>query len=426
MDGEGAGPYGGAPGGWTVAGSARRASSAGLPAAGPTRSAPCLELPAEVLVDAVAALAAARTELGVAGACLPLLLGRAGVRGVAVVQRRRRSAVVLRSAGYDCDTMGAGTVLPLEAGLPVTQAVRSGRTVVQGAGPSWVALPLGGDLQPPGALLLSLTCAPPEPAGLLRLERLSRTLGDALHRARGQDRDVGALTALSARLRPRPVIGEGEPVELVVRSAPVSGVVGGDVLACLPRTGGGTWLLAADVCGSGLQAAQVAAVVRTALRACAPTAGGPAALLAQLDAAVRPEVGPGSFVTAVAVLVSPDGRCAHVASAGHPPPLVLHHGRATSVALEPGPPLALEGQLLPAVAGSCVELPEGGALMLHTDGLTDRRTDDGVVLLDPRRLAAGVPDDLEQAADAVLVAAASAGAVQDDVSLLLARPQQHS
>jgi serine phosphatase RsbU (regulator of sigma subunit) len=171
-------------------------------------------------------------------------------------------------------------------------------------------------------------------------------------------------------------------------------------------------------------AALVAGVVRTALRACAPTAAGPAALLAGLERAVAPDVGPGCFVTVVAVLVSADGRTARVASAGHPPPLLVHDGRALAVALEAGLPVALEGEVLPRLDEVVVALPTGAALLLHTDGLTDRRSADAVSLVDPQVLATGLPADLELAADAVLTAAAAAGSAQDDVSLLLARPKR--
>jgi hypothetical protein len=400
-----------------VAGAARTGPSAEV-AAG---AAPTLALPEPLLVDAVAALAAARTELDVAGACLPLLVERPGVRATAVVQRRGRTAVVLGSSGYPCGSMAVGAELPLDASLPVTEAVRTGRTVVQGTGPSWVALPLGSGLQTAGALLLSLTGAPPGPNDLARLQRLARVLGDALRRAAGQDRDAATLAAVTAGLSSTPVVTAA--LDTAVRSVPAAGEAGGDVLACLPAHDGGAWLVAADVCGSGMSAALVAAGVRTALRSCAATSSNPSRLLSAVEDAVAPDVGAGSFVTAVAVQVSADGRSARVASAGHPPPLLVHGGRAVAVAVEPGPPLALEGRVLPDLSEATTALPPGAALLLHTDGLVERRTADGIRLLDAQSLAAGLADDLEQAADAVLAAAAAVGAAHDDVSLLLARPR---
>lgn len=386
------------------------------PASVPARCA----VPDSLLLDAVSALAGARTEGDVAGASLPLLLGRSGARAAAVVQRRGAGVVVLGSAGYPCGTMAAGADLPLDAGLPVTEAVRTGATVVHGSGPSWVAVPFGRGRQAPGALLLSLDVAPPAPEDVVRLQRLATALGDALRRSGEATRDTASLAAVSAGLRSAPLTATG--VEVATRSLPADGGVGGDVVGCLPDGGGGTWLVAADVCGSGIGPALVAHSLRAALRVSARTAGRPAELLADLDDALGPDVGPASFVTATAVHLAPGGRCARVATAGHPAPLLVRDGLARAVEVEAGPPLALEGRVLPGLAEVSVTVSPGTVLLLHTDGLTERRRDGQVQLLDAASLATGLGDDLESAADAVLAAADWVGPKQDDVSLLLARP----
>jgi hypothetical protein len=403
-----------------VAEALREVGSGGMPAARPADIVP------DLLLDAVAALAAARTERDVAYACLPLLLERVGARAAAVVRRSGRHVVVLDSAGYPCGSMAAGADLPLDAGLPVTEAVRTGRTLVQGSGPSWVAVPFGGSRdragqRSPGALLLSLHGPAPDPEGVVRLERLAQVLGDALRRAAGADQAAAELAALSDRLRP--AVAEGGHVETAERAVPAEGGAGGDVLACLPDAAGGTWLVAADVCGSGLRAALVANAVRAVLRACAGTATGPAELLAAVDAAVAPDLDADSFVTALSVQVAADGRTADLATAGHPPPLLVHRGQAGEIDVEPGPPLALTDRPLPQLTETAVYLPPGSVLFLYTDGLTERRSGDAVAMLDPRLLAADLDDDLERAADAVLAAAQAAGQPLDDVSLLLARPR---
>lgn len=377
-------------------------------------------VPDSLLLDALSALAGARTEADVAGACLPLLLGRSGARAAAVVQRRGAGVVVLGSAGYPCGSMAAGADLPLDAGLPVTDAVRTGAIVVQGSGPSWVAVPFGGGLQAPGALLLSLDIAPPSPDDVVRLQRLATALGDALRRSGVATRHTEVLAAVSAGLRSAPLTAEG--VEAATRSLPADDGAGGDVVGCVPDGGGGTWLVAADVCGSGVGPALVAHALRAALRVSARTARGPAELLSDLDDALGPDVAPECFVTAVAVHLAPGGRSARVATAGHPAPLLVREGLARAVEVEPGPPLALEGRVLPELAEVSVTVPRGTVLLLHTDGLTERRRDDQVQLLDAASLATGLGDDLEQAADAVLAAADRVGPKQDDVSLLLARP----
>jgi len=378
-----------------------------------------LVVPDVLLTDVLAVLAGAGTTAEAAGAALPLLASRPGVRAAAVAVRSGRSAVVLGSAGYDCTTMAAGAELPLDAGLPVTEAVRTGRTVVQGTGPSWVALPFGRGAQEPGALLLSLTAAPPEhTADLARLHRMARALGDALHRSGQADLATASLAAVSAALQPPAT--STDACEAAVRTLGARDGVSGDVVACLADGRGGTWLLAADVVGSGLVAALLARSVRAAARAVAASAAGPAALLQAVEHGIADDVPPGCFVTAAVVHLPAVGP-ARAASAGHPVPVVLSAGRAVAVDVEAGAPLALETVSAAPRPESTVEIPAGAVLLLHTDGLVERRAGHGVRLLDPVALATGLPDDLDTAADRLLAAADAVGPAEDDVSLLLAR-----
>lgn len=369
-----------------------------------------------LLVDALTALAAAEGTADVAAAALPLLLEQPGVRASAVVARSEGAAVVLASAGYDCGSMAAGTALPLDAGLPVTEAVRTGRPVERGDGPSWVALPFAGARRT-GALLLSLVCAPPvAPDERARLHRLARALGDALQRAAGAERlgdDLALLTSGLAAARP------ATDASVVLRSTPHAGPVGGDVALVLPDERGGRWVLVADVCGSGLRAAVLAHAVTAAATAVAPYVDGPDALLSAVDRAVRPQVPPGSFVTAAACHLA-DGRL-RVATAGHPAPWLLT-GTARQLDVEPGQPLALETGPGPARATATADLPPGAVLLLHTDGLLDRRRGSGPRDAEVPGLLPALPaDDLDAVADAVLAAADARGPAEDDVTLLLVR-----
>jgi hypothetical protein len=354
-------------------------------------------VPDAAVLDALVALAGAAGPLDVADAVCPLLAELAGVRAVALVQRSGRDAVVVGSSGYGCDTMGPGARLPLDSGLPATEAVRTGRAVVQGSGPGWCAVPWGRA----GALLLS--CDGPPPQDLRGLERLARAVGLALARVAGAEQFASAAAALA----PAPAAG--------ARQVPLGGAAGGDVL--LDQVVGTTrWLLVADVCGSGLAAAPLALVVRAAARALLPGADAPAALLAALDAAVRPDVAGDAFVTALAVAA--DGGSVRVASAGHPAPLVVSD-EVRELAVVPGPPLALATDpCLPPLAELAVELPAGALLVLYTDGLTDR----GVEELDAVALArVALGAEPEAAADLLLRAADAAGPAGDDVSVLVAR-----
>ena len=392
------------------------AGAAPLP--GLVRAASRLHVPAGVVEPALALLAEAGSREDVAAACLPVLGDLPGVRAAAVVSRHGREVVVLGSTGYDCGVMAPGATLPLDAGLPVTEAVRTGRPVAQGAGPGWQALPFGRAGRG-GALLLSLDVSPAaDRESVDRLLRIAATLGRALERAAGHDGDAGDLAVVTAALRPRDLVTTRWHV--ASRQLTGEGDVGGDLVTCLDDDADGTWFVVADVCGAGLPAALVAGAVRTAVHAAAPLVNGPSALLAAVERAVRPVVGADCFVTATAVHARPDRL--RVASAGHPLPLLLAHGVPVPLACEPGPPLALDGQAPQACAEAAVDLPGAAALLLHTDGLTDRRTADGIRMLDPRVLVAGVDlSSLGTAADAVLARADEVAPPSDDVSLLLVR-----
>jgi len=370
-----------------------------------------------LLADILAALAGADAASSVAAAGLPLLLDQPGVRACAVLVRTASDAVVLASAGYDCGIMAAGMTLPLDAGLPVTEAISTSRLVVRGTGPSWVAVPFG--RRRTGALLLSLTSAPPGAADdLARLHRLARALGDALDRAGRQERAVVELADVALRLAPTVPAGTG--LDVAVRCLPIEGVVGGDVALCLPDPRGGHWLFVADVCGAGLLGALTARSVATAAVAVAPFVDGPEQLLAAVERAVRPDVGAGSFVTAVAAHLT--GGRLRVASAGHPPPLLLTSTAAATLSLDPGEPLALEIGAGVARRTTTYDLPVDAVLLLHTDGLTERCTDAGTRVVEALELVpAGCDGSLDAVADRVLAAAQTAGEAGDDVSLLLVR-----
>ena len=368
-------------------------------------------VPPRVVVEGLTVLAGAGDRLEVAEAVLPLLLELPGVRAAGAVERSGADVVVQGSAGYECGAMGPGARLPLDAGLPVTEAVRTDRTVMRGPGPSWVAAPFR--RRGTGALLLSLDA--PAPAELAPDEALARAVGEALDRVRRTEQALGDLAVLTAGALPSAADDRGPHVAL--RSVPFEGSAGGDVLLPLPDGRGGTWLVVADVCGSGLAAALVARSVATAVRALAPYAPGPAALLGDLDRSLRPVVVPGAFVTALVVHLTPAGTTA--ASAGHPPPLLLVPAGPRVLDVPPGLPLGLETGRQDAYAVVELALPPDALLLLHSDGLGDR---DGARGTEPLALLAGVPHGEPAAvADGVLAAAARVGPPADDVALMVVR-----
>jgi hypothetical protein len=378
-------------------------------------TAPPVVVPPRVLLEGLTALVGAIDRLEVAEAALPLLLDLPGVRAAAVVARSGPDVVVQGSAGYECGAMGPGARLPLEAGLPVTEAVRTHRTVTTGPGPSWVAAPFR--RRGAGALLLSLTGAPPE--DLAPVVALAHAVGQALERVGRTETALADLAVLTAGAGP--TVADDPAPHVVLRSLPLDGSVGGDVLLAVPDGRDGRWLVVADVCGNGLAASLVGRSVTTAARALAPYSAGPAELLADLERSLRPVVVPGSFVTALVVHLGADGTT--VASAGHPPPLLLSASGATALDVPPGLPLALETGRDDAYEAVPVVLPPDALLLLHTDGLSDRegaRDTEPLALLRDVALA-----DPATVADRVLAAAERAGPATDDVALMVVRPGLH-
>lgn len=373
-------------------------------------------LPEAVVAEALEALAGAAGRVDIADAVTAVLARLPGVRAAAVLQRSQREAVVIGSTGYGCDTMSYGARLPLDSGMPATDAIRTGQVVRMGEGPGWIAAPFGRRTATPGSLLLSCEAAPPAAeTDVARLQRLAGAVGAALARAVPGEQVSVELAAVLAGLAPAGVATDGQTA---VRQVPRGGPVGGDVVLSLTEEGT-RWFVVADVCGSGLAAAAEAAAVRTAARTLIPYASGPADLLRMLDRAIRPDVAGDRFVTAVAACLR-DGLLS-VATAGHPPPLLLTGSGVHEVPVEPGPPLAMETSgALPPLAEHCSPVPADALLVLYTDGLTDRRGAHGIDGPALARAAAAARSP-EEAATLLLAAAESAGAAVDDTSLLVAR-----
>ncbi len=169
--------------------------------------------------------------------------------------------------------------------------------------------------------------------------------------------------------------------------------VGGDFYDAFPIDERAWAIAIGDVCGTGPDAAARTSSARYSLRANAIQHHLPSDVLRYTNQALtRGDDTPGRFITAVMAHVEPhpDRAVVHLASAGHPLPLLLRaNGQVHAV--------GQEGQLLGVLpdiqtADTTIELAAGDTLVLYTDGLTDsgrpdRLEDDGL-----RRLLAGCSD----------------------------------
>ena len=216
-------------------------------------------------------------------------------------------------------------------------------------------------------------------------------------------------------------------VELGVRYvAAGSGVdVGGDFYDVF-ATGDNAWgLVVGDVIGKGVEAAAVTGVARYTLRALALHDRRPSALLDGLNRALLQEETEERYLTACYVRLEPlpDGHEVVIGLAGHPEPIVLRaDGRVETV----GRPGTLLGAFEHVrLEDEHVRLERGDALVLFTDGVTERHRDDdffgadGLVAL-LSGLAGATADEIAGAVEQAVVDYDDT-ASRDDLAVLVAR-----
>jgi sigma-B regulation protein RsbU (phosphoserine phosphatase) len=146
--------------------------------------------------------------------------------------------------------------------------------------------------------------------------------------------------------------------------------VGGDFFEVFQHADGRVSVVVADVCGSGLVAAAVAAEIRPALHGALMRGESPGRLLAALNDGLTGLGARDRFVTAVALRIDARLCIAEVACAGHLGPFVRRaDGFAESTSDATGVPLGLlSGE---SYVETTLDLAPGDTLVLVTDGITD-------------------------------------------------------
>jgi phosphoserine phosphatase RsbU/P len=215
-------------------------------------------------------------------------------------------------------------------------------------------------------------------------------------------------------------------LEIAVRYLPAvqDAQVGGDWYDAFRVPDGTTMLVIGDVAGHDGAAAAVMAEARGVLRGIAQTvAGSPAAVLGSLDLALE-RLAVTTVVTATVATLRPDpaGGPARLrwSNAGHPPPVLLCADGRVQV-LDRRPEVLLGTGTPVRRSDHEIDLGPGDTLLLHTDGLVERRgtsLDEGTEwLVGALSGLAGQP--LEALCDALLEG--MAGRVPDDVAVLAVR-----
>ncbi|HTJ66735.1 MAG TPA: SpoIIE family protein phosphatase [Actinospica sp.] len=268
------------------------------------------------------------------------------------------------------------------------------------------------------------------PDDLLLAEELAARAAVAIDNARRYTRERETALSLQRSLLPQRMPEQGA-VEAASRYIPArsrSGI-GGDWFDVIPLSGARVALVVGDVVGHGIRASATMGRLRTAVRTLSDVDLPPDELLTSLDdLVVRLSAEAGSELaeeggeigaTCCYAVYDPVTRICTMASAGHPPPVIVApDGAAARVPLSIGPPLGVGGLPFEAIE---VELAEGSLLALFSDGLIEtheRDVDEGYERL--KRVLADPGRPLEEACDDVLADLVTTWP-QDDVALILAR-----
>ena len=218
-------------------------------------------------------------------------------------------------------------------------------------------------------------------------EMLRRALLYAIERKRAELTTVALrasqLTAkenarLARGLLPTPLLLDDPGVDIVAQYRPSheNAMLGGDFYDFVQTPDRTVHVMVGDVAGHGPDAAALGVALRIGWRALTFAGLRGNERMLQMDRILRAEspVSSGSFATVLSVALAPDSRKFTAVRAGHPGMLV--HGSDTVDWLEPpaGPALGLNGTEWPL---NELELPEGHALVLLTDGMFEGHSGEG-------------------------------------------------
>jgi serine phosphatase RsbU (regulator of sigma subunit)/anti-sigma regulatory factor (Ser/Thr protein kinase) len=198
--------------------------------------------------------------------------------------------------------------------------------------------------------------------------------------------------------------------------------VGGDWYESIALPGGRVALIVGDVAGHGVRAAVTMGRLRTAIHTLAMLELPPAQTLQQLDELMQ-ELGAREphFATCVYAVFDAVSGTLEVASAGHLPPLLVRPDDTIEfLDVSPAPPLGVgTGPIL----SRTIKIDDGSLLVLYTDGLVEKRTqdiDEGLRLLGEVFGPGATKRPLEDLCRASL-ADVYGDEQRDDIALLIAR-----
>jgi integral membrane sensor domain MASE1 len=269
-------------------------------------------------------------------------------------------------------------------------------------------------------------------AQTVQRELAARTLGRREH----QLAEAHAQAELSRRLQNGllPVLSLHDPA-LLLRTRYQPGqrraLLGADFYDALELPDGTVATLIGDVAGHGPDEAAVGVALRAAWRGLVLSGHGPRGLLDGLDKLlVSNRQSEEMFTTVCCTWISPDRSRVTVASAGHPPPLLVSGGQVRMEELPGGPALGILDHGYEWEART-LEVGDGWTLLCYTDGLIEglrapgsmeRFGSDALAETVAGLLATDLATDrgLDAMLDGLLAAVrdANGGELSDDVAIL--------
>ncbi|MET8243793.1 SpoIIE family protein phosphatase [Streptomyces sp. NPDC005202] len=232
----------------------------------------------------------------------------------------------------------------------------------------------------------------------------------AIDNARRYTREHRAAMALQQRLLP-PATTDTPAAETAGAYTRRGAGTSGDWYDAIPLPSLRLALVAGDVIGHGIPASATMGRLRAAIQTLADLELEPDELLTRIADLVQrlaAEAPPGDHdvmgATCLYAVYDPVTRRCAMASAGHPPPvLVRPDGTTEAVDVSPGPPLAVCGM---PYETTTIDLDPGSVLALYTDGLVHRGaldSDDGLRRLTDALATSCRPDRaLDETARALL------------------------
>ncbi|MFD7078876.1 PP2C family protein-serine/threonine phosphatase [Streptomyces sp. NPDC059918] len=414
-----------------------------LPPPGPPTAVPAEPSPSRAtalyqLMHLAAALTEAVHARDVVDHAADLLVPALGAQALALLVAEEQRLRIVGFRGYTAELMARYDGIPLGVHTASTHGLHTGEplffadagelaaafpAVVIGDGmAAWAFLPLIASGRPIGTLILAY--ARPHafvPGERAILTSLAGLIAQALDRARLYDTTHQLAHSLQTGLLPR-ALPDVPRLDVAARYLPAAHGfdIGGDFYDLIRIDDTTVAFAVGDVQGHNVNAAALMGQVRTAVHASAGEH--PAEVLARTNRLLT-DLEPGLFTSCVYAHIDLSARTAHLATAGHPPPLLRHAGGpAKMLHLPPGLLLGID----PDAAYTAVEVPfePGTLLALYTDGLVEVPGEDlenGIAAVADRITATHERHPVGTLADDLMGRARGGAPRTDDIALLLLR-----